>query len=105
MLMNPKQKEDYYKKGQTWENEIVANAVQSRNRAWIVASASMVVSVLCILCLLFLLPLKTFEPYVITVDRQTGYTEVTKGLIAGNLTQDQAVTEANLVKYLSLREQ
>lgn len=105
MLMNAKQKEEYYKKGQTWENEIVANAIQSKNRAWIIASASIVLAVLCIFCLLLLLPLKTFEPYVITVDQHTGYTEVTKGLLAGNLTQDQAITEANLVKYLSLREQ
>jgi type IV secretion system protein VirB8 len=38
------------------------------------------------------------------VDRNTGYLEVTKGLYQGNLTQDEAITQANLVRYVSLRE-
>lgn len=98
-------KNDYYKNGKTWDNEIIANALQSRNRAWIVSIASMIIACLSIMTLLFLLPLKTFEPYVVTVDRSTGYLEITKGLKTSSLSEDQAVTESNLVRYLSLREQ
>jgi len=63
------------------------------------------VSILSLLTLILILPLKTFEPYVVTVDRSTGYLEVSKGLNDTTLSQDEAITEANLVKYVSLREQ
>ena len=65
----------------------------------------MSLGVMMVLTLILLLPLKTFEPYVVTVDRSTGYLELTKGLEDGKLTEDRAITEANLVKYVSLREQ
>ena len=60
----------------------------------------MALAVLSFVALLLLLPLKTFEPYVVTVDRSTGYLELTRGLYQGNLTQDEAITQANLVKYV-----
>lgn len=94
----------YFQDGETWEQEIIANALQSRNRAWLLSFFCMGIAVLSLITLLILLPLKTFEPYVVTVDRNTGYLEVTKGLYQGNLTQDEAITQANLVKYVSLRE-
>ncbi len=96
---------EYYKKGETWDQEVIANALLSRNRAWIMAFFCMGIAALSLLTLILILPLKTFEPYVVTVDQTTGYLEVTKGLYDGNLTQDEAVTQANLVKYVSLREQ
>ena len=100
-----KDRADYYQKASTWDQEIIANALQSRNRAWIMAMICMGISVLCLLSLLFLLPLKTFAPYVITVDKNTGYMEVTAGLKKGRLSEDEAVTQANLVQYVSYREQ
>lgn len=96
--------QNYFKGGETWEREIIANALQSRNRAWLMSFFCMGVAVLSLITLLLLLPLKTFEPYVVSVDRNTGYLEVTKGLYQGNLSQDEAITQANLVKYVSLRE-
>ena len=69
------------------------------------AGASMGIAILSLLALLFLLPLKTFEPYVVTVDKNTGYLEVAKGLQEGTLSEDQAITESNLVRYVSAREQ
>ena len=94
----------YFNDGETWEQEIIANTLQSRNRAWFISFFSMGIAILSMITLLMILPLKSFEPYVITVDRNTGYLEVTKGLYQGNLTQDEAITQANLVKYVSLRE-
>ena len=51
-----------------------------------------------------MLPLKEFAPYVVTVDRSTGYVEVTRGLQPGPLTQDEAITQSNLVRYVTARE-
>lgn len=98
-------RKDYYEKAATWDHEIIARALQSKRRAWIIAFASLGISILCLSTLILILPLKTFEPYVVTVDRSTGYLEVSKALKELTLSEDQAVTEANLVKYLSLREQ
>ncbi len=106
--MKPVSKNDfmsrYMAEGRTWENEIFASAYQSRNRAWIFSFISMGIAVSSIITLMMILPLKTFEPYIVTVDRSTGYVEVTKTLQAGNLSQDEAITQSNLVRYLSARE-
>ncbi len=76
----------YFENGATWEHGIYANLESSRKRAWIVAFLSLGVALACILCLILLLPLKTFEPYVVTVDENSGY------------------TESNLGRYVTLRE-
>lgn len=104
-VINFKQKlQEHFKAGESWDQEVFANMRQSRNRAWAVAFFGMAVALLSLICLALLLPLKTFAPYVVTVDRQTGYIEVTKGLYGGDLTEDEAVTQSNLVRYVSARE-
>ena len=103
-MSKPSEFENYMNAGDTWDREIFANMQQSRNRAWLLSFVCMGISILSLITLVLILPLKTFEPYVVTVDRSTGYLEVTKGLAQGNLTQDEAITEANLVKYVASRE-
>ena len=94
----------YFSDSKTWEDEIISNAIQSKNRAWLLCLFCMTLSILCLLALISVLPLKTFSPYIITVDKHTGYLEVTKGLYESNLSEDEAITQANLVKYITLRE-
>lgn len=99
-----KKLDKYFKDGASWDQEICASLHGSRNRAWILATFCMGITVLSLAALLLLLPLKTFEPYVLTVDRQTGYVEITKGLYGSHLSEDEAVTQSNLVRYVSARE-
>lgn len=94
----------YFRDAQSWDQEILANMHASRKRAWMTSIFFAGISVLCLLTLLALLPLKSFAPYVVTVDRQTGYIEVTKGLNTASLSQEEAVTQSNLVRYVSARE-
>lgn len=96
--------ENYYAQGQSWEHSIYANLRSSKNRAWIVALISLATALCCVLCLAMLLPLKTYEPYVITVDKDTGYTHMTRPLKKGALSEDEAVRESNLVRYVVMRE-
>ena len=96
---------EHFDKGQTWENEIIANAISSKKRAWIVAIISLLIALISIIIVLLLFPTKKEVPYVVTVDRSTGYTEVTKKLETSGISEDEAVTQANLVKYVSAREQ
>ena len=106
MVMIPKtlKLRKYFEDGETWDQEVFANILQSRTRAWLLSFFCMGIATLSLLTLVLLLPLKTFAPYVVTVDKSTGYVEVTKGLYDGKLTTDDAVTESNLVRYVSARE-
>lgn len=98
-------RKDYYEKAQSWDQEIIAGTLASRKRAWQITAASLVITTMALTALILLLPLKTFAPYVVTVDAQTGYLELTKGLVSSALTEDEAITESNLVRYVSMREQ
>jgi len=94
----------YYRDGDTWEYETYLRLKLSNRRAWIVAAIASAVSVLSLFALVLILPLKEFAPYVVTVHGETGYLEVTRGLQPGDLTQDEAVTSANIVRCLTAHE-
>ena len=94
----------YYAEAQTWATDINESLRASRRRAYLVAGASLFIAVLEAVALALLTPLKTVEPYTITVDRQTGYIETAQGLKPGALSQDTAVTQAFLAQYVLARE-
>jgi len=54
--------------------------------------------------LALLVPLKTYEPYMVVVDKTTGFVEVKRSMAEGPLTQDEAVTTFNVVRYIKARE-
>ncbi len=95
----------YYQSGDIWEQEIVKKAKRSRTLAWLVTMIFAGITLLSLLALVMLVPLKSFEPYIIEVDRNTGYLEVKSGLTRpANLTEQQAITQANIVRYIRSRE-
>lgn len=94
----------YFEDGQSWEYDRIGRLKTSRNRAWLVATCFGILAFLSLGCLLALMPLKQFEPYVITVDKTTGHLEVASGLAPGTLTQDEALTKSLLVRYVTARE-
>ena len=52
-----------------------------------------------------LLPLKSFDVVVLEVDKTTGYVEASRPLQErGDLTQNEAVTRANIVRFIRARE-
>lgn len=97
-------RDSYYREAATWDREIYQRLRRSRGLAWIVAGVSAGIAVLAMLAVVLVLPLKEFAPYVVTVDRSTGYVEVTRGLKPGDLTEDEAVTMANIVRHVTARE-
>ena len=88
----------------TWERETYLSQRRSTRRAWACALFAALMAVLALLGLLLLLPLKEFAPYVVTVDKNTGWLEVTRGLHQGNLTQNEAITIAQIVRCTVARE-
>ncbi|MCO5164608.1 MAG: type IV secretion system protein [Mesorhizobium sp.] len=95
----------YYQDGDRWEYEIYKKARRSRAFAWVVAFACMGMTILSLATLVLLVPLKTFEPYIVEVDRTTGFLEVKSGLTQPvTLTDRDAVTMANVVRFVVARE-
>ncbi len=88
----------------TWERETYLSLRRSTRRAWACAGASFILNFLTLFALILVLPLKEFAPYVVTVDKSTGWLEVTQGLQQGNLTQTEAVTIAQIVRCVVARE-
>lgn len=95
----------YYQDGDRWEYEIYKKAKRSRAFAWTIAFACMCMTLLSLAALVLLVPLKTFEPYIVEVDRSTGFIEVKSGLTQPvTLTDREAVTMANVVRFVVARE-
>lgn len=94
----------YYANGATWERDIARRNRNSRALAWIVAAVMTIVAVGALGTLALLVPLKTYEPYMVVVDKTTGFVEVKRPMAEGPLTQDEAVTTFNVVRYIKARE-
>lgn len=95
----------YFQDGERWEEEILKDARRSRAMAWFVSMIFGGIALMSLGALIMLMPLKSFEPYIVEVDKNTGYLEVKSGLTrSGTLTDRQAVTQANVVRYIRARE-
>ncbi|WP_192247975.1 virB8 family protein [Mesorhizobium caraganae] len=95
----------YFQEGEQWEHEIVRKAKRSRALAWFVTIIFGGITLLSLAALVLLVPLKSFEPYIVEVDRNSGHIEVKTGLTRpANLTEQEAITQANVVRYIRARE-
>jgi len=94
----------YYLEGGSWEEDRNLWKSSSLSIAWIIAAAMTVIALGAIVSLASLAPLKTYEPYMIVVDRSSGFVEVKRPMAEGPLTQDEAVTMFNVVRYVKARE-
>jgi type IV secretion system protein VirB8 len=94
----------YYDEARTWEHDIARRNRDSRAIAWVIASVMTIFASLALLALVLLVPLKSYEPYMVVVDRATGFVEVKRPMAEGVLNQDEAVTTFNVVRYIRMRE-
>ncbi|TPM24228.1 type IV secretion system protein [Mesorhizobium sp. B2-3-5] len=95
----------YFQDGDVWEHEILKRARHSSRIAWFFTLVFAAFALLGLLAVVLMLPLKSFEPYVVEVDKNTGYIEVKSGLTkASTLSGQEAVTQANIVRYIRNRE-
>ena len=94
----------YYEAATTWADDTHAALRESRRTAWMVAGGAGVIAVLEAIALLVLMPLKQTVPYTITVDRETGYVQSTRGVALGPLSESEAVAQSFIVQYVLARE-
>ncbi|WP_303795229.1 virB8 family protein [Sandarakinorhabdus limnophila] len=98
------ERDTYYAAARTWADDRVAAAARQTRLAWIVAGAAGGIAALLAIALALLVPLKSVQPYVVTVDRQSGTVEIATTLTDGKLTQNEAVIQAQLASYVRARE-
>ena len=97
-------RDTYYAAAQSWADERVEAERRARKLAWIVAGVAGALALLLAVIVAMLLPLKTVQPYVVTVDRQSGAVEIATTVANGRLTQNEAVIQAELANYVRTRE-
>jgi len=97
-------REDYYAAARSWSEGQASVAARETRIAWRVAAGASIIALLLALALAFLVPLKTVQPYVLTVDRQTGAVETATTVQSGRLSQNEAVIQAQLAGYVIARE-
>ncbi|OLP55794.1 type VI secretion protein [Rhizobium rhizosphaerae] len=95
----------YYQEGERWEKSVYRSVAASR-AVWRTIAALLAVALIAMTGLLWAtLPLRTFDVVVLEVDKTTGYVEASRPLRdSGDLTQNEAVTRANIVRFLRARE-
>ena len=96
--------EPYYAAALSWADERVTAERRMRRFAWIVAAVAGSIALLLALALLLLVPLKSVQPYVVTVDRQTGAVQLATTVADGKLSENEAVIQAELANYVRTRE-
>jgi type IV secretion system protein VirB8 len=95
---------DYYAQGQRWEASVYQTIRWSRNTWRTLAIVLGVADLAAIGALYELVPLKGMEVVTFLVDKTTGFVEVAQPLERGALSQSEAVTRANVVRFIRSRE-
>ncbi|MDO5757207.1 MAG: type IV secretion system protein [Rhodobacterales bacterium] len=89
---------------EAFENEVFFSLRRQRNWGWAVGGLGMGIGLAAVVALLLTIPLKEVRPYVIMVDRATGESEQIVSVRPTTLADQQAVLEAELVRYVTNRE-
>lgn len=100
----------YFAEAASWDHDRFIAANRSKRLAWAVAATAGGLAIAGVAAVAMLIPLKTVAPYVITVDKATGASEITSPLSdtfgSGDrqITYNEAVTKYFLADYVRNRE-
>lgn len=87
-----------------WETSRIEQIEKSERIAWNVAKGASLVAVLAITAVVLLVPLKESIPYVVRIDKNTGYTDIVTTLHAKTVTVDEAADKYWVSKFVRARE-
>lgn len=83
-----------------WETDEVMRARSSERRAWWIAAVGAFVGICGVLAVVLLTPLKTVEPFVVRVDRNTGATDIVTRLDEKTVTFNETIDKYFLARYM-----
>jgi type IV secretion system protein VirB8 len=88
-----------------WETDEITRARKSEQRAWMVAATGMATGLVACIAVALLTPLKTVEPFVVRVDKNTGATDIVTRLDEQTVTFNEALDKYFLARYVNYREE
>jgi type IV secretion system protein VirB8 len=95
----------YFAEAASWDHDRLIAAHRSKRLAWTVAAVASGLAITGVAAVAMLTPLKTVAPYVITVDKATGASEITSRMSRDMpATYNEAVTKYFLADYVRNRE-
>jgi type IV secretion system protein VirB8 len=97
--------EDNYLKGCEFDRQLNLITLRSEKRAWWVAGVSVSLSITLVITIYTMLPLKTLVPYVIRVEKTTGFVDVITAYSDNEvIKQDEQVDKYFINQYVMHRE-
>jgi type IV secretion system protein VirB8 len=100
----------YFAEAASWDHDRLIAANRSKRLAWMTAGVASGLAITGVAAVAMLTPLKTVAPYVITVDKATGASEITSTLSESwgsgdkQITYNEAVAKYFLADYVRNRE-
>jgi type IV secretion system protein VirB8 len=88
-----------------WETTEIVRARKSEKRAWIFAGLGTMIGLAACVAVALLTPLKTVEPFVVRVDKNTGAADIVSRLDENTLSFDEAIDKYFLGRYVNYREE
>lgn len=88
----------------TWEYALYLSARRSARLAWFLAALSVTCTILSLTALVLLVPLKSYEPWVVEVDKTTGYMEIVRAADPALGTQDERIKWYMVVQTIFAHE-
>jgi type IV secretion system protein VirB8 len=100
----PLTRASYFAGAGSWAGDTVAALQASQKLAWRVAVAAGALAFLLAVAIVVMMPLNRTLPYLVTVDRETGYVQATQTANIANTTARDAATKSALTLYVLARE-
>jgi len=96
---------DHYRAGLSWEEDAERTRHRSERRAWIVAGASCVLTIIAVTALSFLAPLRRSVPYLYVVEKASGNVEFVGAVDERSIKGYQELLDKHWVqRYVIARE-
>lgn len=87
-----------------WAADKYQTIVVQRNILALLTLAALAVSTIAVLSVYSLTPLKSVEPYLLTIDEKTGYTRKVEPVSRNRYASNEAIDRYFLTKYIQARE-
>lgn len=87
-----------------WASDKYQHVIVQRNVLALIAVGALAVAVLSVLSVYSMAPLKSVEPYLLTIDEKTGYTQKVEPVSRNQYASNEAIDRYFLSKYVHARE-
>src|SRR5665213_990727 len=94
----------YFDTASGWERSHVLAREKSERRAWLIAAISIGIAALSVIAVTALAPLKKVVPFLVSIDKASGETQVVAVLDAKAVTHNELVDRYWVMNYVRARE-